>query len=496
MSAAATLPDLLRVQAGRNPDRPALYQKRRGVWIERSWARYAADVQAFAGFLSARGFGAGSRLLLIGEASAEWLIADAAAHWLGGATVTPYPDAPAAELADMIGQSAFDAVVVDGMDQARAVHAATGVDPAAFVLLRPEAGAVGHKFDDLLAGPRAPVTAVGAADLATVTFTPGAGGRPRAVGLPHAALVAKAEALARAQGLAEDALHALAQVPPAHVAERIATATLHLRHGGTLFFPERVDTVGADIDEARPRHLTALPWQVDGLHRALIARLPAGAQAAPSGWLARRALRRHLGLSSVDRLLVHGGSASPAAEAFFHALEIDVITGYGVTEAAGWSLIRRSGQGWTPLAGSAVAEVAGELVLEEGGRRFATGDRAAAGGPAGRLDASEVEARLQASPLIARAIVIGEVAAIEADARAAGAWANAQGHAYTTYRSLVTLPAVAAMLRDEAGRHAGTALARLIVLAEPLARADGTLTASATIRRDAVAALIQAHEGA
>ena len=35
-------------QAGRNPDRPALYQKRRGVWIERSWARYAADVQAFA----------------------------------------------------------------------------------------------------------------------------------------------------------------------------------------------------------------------------------------------------------------------------------------------------------------------------------------------------------------------------------------------------------------------------------------------------------------
>ena len=146
----ATLSDLLRAQAARKPGAPALYQKRRGVWVGRTWAQYAADVEAFAGSLSASGFGPGSRLLLIGEASAEWLIADAAAHWLGGATITPYPDAPAAELADMIGQSGFDAVVVDGMDLARAVQAATGADPAGFVLLRPEAGAVGTPFEAAL----------------------------------------------------------------------------------------------------------------------------------------------------------------------------------------------------------------------------------------------------------------------------------------------------------------------------------------------------------
>ncbi|MFO5234643.1 hypothetical protein RCL33_24655, partial [Salmonella enterica subsp. enterica serovar 1,4,[5],12:i:-] len=85
-------------------------------------------------------------------------------------------------------------------------------------------------------------------------------------------------------------------------------------HGGTLFFPERVDTVGADIEEARPRQLTALPWQVDVLYQALAGRVPAGRSLAPSGWLARRALRRHLGLSSLRRLVIHGGQASAAAE--------------------------------------------------------------------------------------------------------------------------------------------------------------------------------------
>lgn len=491
----APLSGLLRAQAARKPNAPALYQKRRGIWVGRSWSRYAADVQAFAGFLAGTGFGPGSRLLLIGEASAEWLIAEAAAHWLGGATVTPYPDAPPGELADMIGQSGFDAVVVDGMDLARAVRAATGADPAGFVLLRPEAGAVGTPFEAALAAgaAAAPEPADG---LACIAFTPGAGGRSRAAPIDQATLIAKAEALAAALDLADDALHALVQVPLAHVAERIATATLHLRHGGTLFFPERVDTVGADIEEARPRQLTALPWQVDVLYQALAGRVPAGRSLAPSGWLARRALRRHLGLSSLRRLVIHGGQASAAAEQFFHRLEIEIVTGYGVTETAGWSLVRRPDQAWTPLAGTKAVDRNGELVLEEGGRLVATGDRAAAGGPAGRLEASEIEGRLQASPLIARAIVVGGIVAIEADARATGAWANAQGHGYTTYRSLVTLPAVAEMLRAEAAGRAGTALGGMVVLAEPLARADGTLTASATIRRDAVAALIRAHERA
>ncbi|MFM9616188.1 hypothetical protein ACKI18_47180, partial [Streptomyces niveiscabiei] len=95
---------------------------------------------------------------------------------------------------------------------------------------------------------------------------------------------------------------------------------------------------------------------------------------------------------------------------------------------------------------------------------IATGDRAAAGGPAGRLEASEIEMRLQASPLIARAIVVAGIVVSEADARATGAWANAQGHGYTTYRSLVTLPAVAGMLRAEAAGRAGTALGDMVVL--------------------------------
>ncbi len=521
-AAARTLPGLLCRRAAQEAAAPAFRQKRRGVWRSRDWAAVLGDVRALAADLAAHGFAAGDRLLLVGEASVEWLIAELAAQWLGGASVTPYPDAPAAELAEAIAQAPARFVAVDDAALAQAVGAVGGADPVWRVLLRPAGGdgSLPAALARGAAGSGVAAPACHSATIATIAFTPGAGGCSRAVPLSHGELIDKAAVLADALGIGEAGLHSFCQVPPAHIAARVLGPGIHLLHGGVLFFAERIDTVGVDLAEAQPRMVAALPWQWHSLHRGIAERLAAGSalagrlfarrlagrRDAASELLVARPLRRHLGLSRTRLAVVHGGDLAPATERFLAALRLGPVVGYGLTQTAGWSLLRRGG-GWAALPGTtAHVSPQGELLLDTDGRRLATGDAATPGaappGPAGPQPAADddpaavaLARRLTDSPFIGRAVVTRRgVAVIEVDAGAVGAWARRHGHAYTTYHSLVTLAAVEALIGAEVARiaaaPAGVAVSRCRILPAPLTRAGWMLTATGSLRRPALERLI------
>ena len=59
MMPAATLPRLLRRNAASIGDRPAMREKRHGIWQSLSWSAYETLVLEFARGLAARGFTAG-----------------------------------------------------------------------------------------------------------------------------------------------------------------------------------------------------------------------------------------------------------------------------------------------------------------------------------------------------------------------------------------------------------------------------------------------------
>ena len=67
MSAEFTLPQLLRRDAERTPDRTALREKHLGIWQPYSWRRYWEEMRDFASGLAAQGFAAGDKLSVIGE---------------------------------------------------------------------------------------------------------------------------------------------------------------------------------------------------------------------------------------------------------------------------------------------------------------------------------------------------------------------------------------------------------------------------------------------
>src|SRR5688572_13827778 len=94
-----TFPDLLLRHARERGDRPAIREKRRGIWHTLTWRDLADEAEALAFALSAHGVRRGARVALLGDNRPRLYAAMCAAHWLGAIVVPLYQDATAAELA-------------------------------------------------------------------------------------------------------------------------------------------------------------------------------------------------------------------------------------------------------------------------------------------------------------------------------------------------------------------------------------------------------------
>ena len=114
MTIDVTMPQLLRRNAAKMPERTALREKDLGIWQPYSWSRYWEEVRDLALGLAAAGFGAGDKLSVIGENRPRLYFAQLAAMSLGGIAVPIYQDAIASELAYVLDHAETSVVVAPG----------------------------------------------------------------------------------------------------------------------------------------------------------------------------------------------------------------------------------------------------------------------------------------------------------------------------------------------------------------------------------------------
>jgi long-chain acyl-CoA synthetase len=117
MKPATTLPRLLHRNASGFGARPALREKRGGIWQVLSWSEYAALVARFAAGLAAHGFGRGDRLAVIGDNRPRLYAAMLAAQSLGGAAVPLWPDAEPDWIAQVVNHASMSMMVAEDAEQ-------------------------------------------------------------------------------------------------------------------------------------------------------------------------------------------------------------------------------------------------------------------------------------------------------------------------------------------------------------------------------------------
>jgi long-chain acyl-CoA synthetase len=370
-----SLPAMFFGQADRLGDRPFLWAKRDGRYRSVSWGAAARDVRRLALGLRSLGIGRGDRVALVSENRPEWIIADLAIMTAGAITVPAYVThtvedhrhvlANSGARAAILSKSGLSARVLAAANQVDAVHTVIAIEPTAG-----QASAVDlFSWADVLARGAAQqddtaefVAAIEPDDVACLIYTSGTGGIPKGVVTSHRNIIANCRGAYRVlEGLGLGNEVFLSFLPLSHSYEHTAGEMFPVSLGAQIYFAEGAETLAANMLEARPTIMTAVPRLYETLHQRI--RLGVERQGGISQKMFDRAVaighkrlcseRTSLGERLVDPLLdrvvrskvrrrfggrlkamVSGGAPlNPEIGRFFLSLGITLLQGYGQTEA-------------------------------------------------------------------------------------------------------------------------------------------------------------------
>ncbi|MDA1090571.1 MAG: long-chain fatty acid--CoA ligase [Proteobacteria bacterium] len=365
-------------QVDRLGDRPFLWKKSGGRYQSLSWGDTAARITPLARGLMSLGVGAGDRVMLVSENRPAWLVADLAIMSLGAITVPAYTTNTSDNHLHILHDSGAKGAIVSTRRLAETLLPAALKSPALeFVIAMDppersqelriqvldlddviERGREGHQNIIEMAGR------VGADDTACIIYTSGTGGLPKGVMLSHRNILSNCEsARDRLQELGLEDQVFLSFLPLSHSYEHMAGQFFPMTIGAEIYYAEGADTLAANMIEARPTIMTAVPRLYEMLHQriTLAVRKAGGVKQTMFNKAVQLGTRRYLdpaSLSLLERLidavleilvrgkvrrrfggrlkaLVSGGAPlNPDIGMFFTALGLRILQGYGQTETS------------------------------------------------------------------------------------------------------------------------------------------------------------------
>jgi long-chain acyl-CoA synthetase len=364
--------------AARRGERPFLWLKRDGRYRPISWQEVARQVTHLARGLRALGIERGDRVALVAENRAEWMIADLAVIAAGAITVPAYTTHTVEDHRHVLANSGAKAVIVSTAALAhRVMPAADQVSTIASIITLepPSSGQLSHaeiyRWDEVMAMGEARsddvaawVGAIARDDIACLIYTSGTGGVPKGVMTTHANILANcygAYRLLETIGLGDEVF--LCFLPLSHSYEHTAGMMFPISLGADIYFAEGAETLAANMQEARPTIMTAVPRLYETMHQRILRAMErqSGARARlfnlalrlgkkrlddPEGLtigervldllaevLVRRKVRQRFG-GRLKAMVSGGAPLNPEIGRFFLALGVRLLQGYGQTEAS------------------------------------------------------------------------------------------------------------------------------------------------------------------
>ncbi|RIK75040.1 MAG: hypothetical protein DCC67_15805 [Planctomycetota bacterium] len=374
---AQTIVELWQGRAAQSPSLAAFATRTAaGQWHATPWAASETQVQAIARRLLAHGLRPGDHVGVLGPASAAWHLLEHAVLRMGGVVVGLDPYAPDDQLRAMMDLARPALLAYDPQARHAALRFADRCPVVSFTELaapdepgRKTAGAGRREPVERSAAaspPAAPPAApVSPDDPATLLFTSGSTGAPKAIRYTHRQLLVACRAIAGAFPAAAEGEGAMCWLPMAHLFQRMMNLVA-IDQGAVIHFVDDPRTIVQAAREVRPAALIGVPRFFEKLRERV------QEQIATGGPWRRRAVklalrlgrRRHdaravgvrlpwtvaLAAALADRLVLSrlraalGGNirtlvtgSAPMALAdleFFAAMGWIVLEAYGVSENA------------------------------------------------------------------------------------------------------------------------------------------------------------------
>lgn len=375
-------------------DRPAIREKKFGIWQPTSWRQWLQISKDIAYALAAIGFKPGDVASIVANAVPEWVYADMGILCAGGVSSGIYPTDSSVQVEYLVNDSATKVIFAEDEEQLDKILSCRArcptlqkivvfdmeglagfIDPmvlslAEFMALGRNHAQGNEALWEQMVGSR------GANDLAILVYTSGTTGPPKGAmhsnrGVTHQ--------MRHANDLfpSTDAEERLVFLPLCHVAERIGGYYLSLALGSVMNFAESPETVPDNLREVQPTAFLAVPriWEkfYSGItialkdatgfqnwmyrhalaigHRTATYRLegdtpPLSLRLANRAayWLVFRNIRRMLGLDRCRLAFTGAAPIAPDLIRWYLALGLDMREVYGQTENCGVATVMPPGR--------------------------------------------------------------------------------------------------------------------------------------------------------
>lgn len=381
-----TLPQMLRDNARRQPDRVAIRQKEYGVWNPSTWQRYYQRACHVGLGFRALGLNEGGHVAILSENRIEWVLAQLGANIADGIAVGVYPTSPSNEVAYVLAHSESEIIVCEDQEQVDKVLERRDELPKLRRIIVVETKGIRDyppdqviSFDALEAlGADYERSHAGLVDssidrqtlarIGLIIYTSGSTGKPKGAMLSYKNIRAQAMASVDRLDLSRDE-SLLSYLPLCHVAEQMTTVMVPVYLGSLVNFGESIRTVQEDLREVAPSMFLGVPRIWEKLHssihiklleagrirRALFERAYAACEPFAekniadrtlsekikfrlSYWLIFRALQNFIGLRKTRIAMTGAAPISPAIVHFFRTIGVPLIEVYGLTESSGIAL--------------------------------------------------------------------------------------------------------------------------------------------------------------
>ncbi len=503
-----TLVGELLARATEDPHDVALLRKRHGVWEVTTWTELNARVQQLAGALRERGLRVGGNVVIIADATPEWLTLDLAVQSLGAVSIALYPGQSRSDIRNLLDRTAID-VLAGGDDEQLGRARDCLPDARRHLLLDARSLRRASEPDvELLSAlmtssESAPILELDPGSGAIGLVSAGTSGSPRLMQMSQGQIVTAARRAAEWLRLARSDRN-LCHAPCALPAARLLDLYAPICAGSTIAFPESPQTVVENLVELQPSVVTTPPRALELLAAEVELRIGRAGRVkgAANRWARRqrerassrsgdeqgsprptlthylvdRQIVSKLGLRRARRVVCVGAPIAPELLRFYWSLGVPLVEAYGQVETFGLAFVQRgprdNGTAGLPFPGVQARIVEGTLrlgVVQDGreiwihtedvaaldgeGRLVLAGGRSEIeiGVGGSEIVLSRIEGRLRLSPFVNEAVAVradlgGANALIQFEFDAVRTWLSHIGHAVSSYDVLARDPEVIALV--------------------------------------------------
>jgi len=285
-----TLPQMLREQAKRRPDKLAIRQKDFGIWRPYTWKDYYHLSKRFGMALLSIGFKPGNRIGILSENKVEWVISQMGAGIVSAVCVGVYSTSPTPEVAYVVGHADIEAIVCEDQEQAdKILEAIDDLSTLRKIIVIDMRGLREYKSDLLISfkdfqqlgkafekeNPGLADTLLDNQDLDTeglMVYTSGSTGKPKGAIITYRNIRAGAWAAIERLKINSSSFE-LSYLPLCHVAEQFMTNFGPVYAGATINFGESIRTIQQDLREVSPTYFLGVPRIWEKLHSQIIIKI-------------------------------------------------------------------------------------------------------------------------------------------------------------------------------------------------------------------------------